>query len=190
MLGSHLLMHFLYLFLAVELDLEHKIPGTELPVVGLRVCMSPAEVMPFLRASEAGEDPLQLTDADGGTPWAILYFRDAYQQDVGMMEPNNKRMLENAKAAALSKGIYHRVHTVLLHFTSDGVQSLFHAVHIPVEFVELAKEAEPFHVKSLIRGAFDIPFTKENILTCAHTMIVFCVVSDSFQQPVKYDNAE
>jgi hypothetical protein len=169
MLGSHLLMHFLYLFLVVELDLEHKILGTELPVVGLRVCMSPAEVMPFLRASEQGEDPLKLTDADGGAPWAILYFRDAYQQDVGTVDPNNKQMLENAKADALSKGFHHQVHTVLIHFTSDEVQSLFSVVHIPVEFVELAKKAEPFHVKSLLRGNFDIPFTKDNILKCAQS---------------------
>jgi hypothetical protein len=180
MLGSHLLKHHLCLFLAVELDLEHKIPGTELPVVGLRVCMSPAEVMPFLRASELGEDPLKLRDADGGTPWAILYIRDAYQQDVRILDPKTKRLLEDAKADALSKGIHHRVHTVLLHFTSDGVQSIFLAVDIPVEYAELAKEAEPFHLKSLIRGNFDLPFTKENILECAHTIIVICVVVDSF----------
>ncbi|KAJ7662102.1 hypothetical protein DFH06DRAFT_1471686 [Mycena polygramma] len=163
--SSNLLMHFLYLFLAVELDLEHKLPGTELPLVGLRVCMGPAEVVPFMQAGMEGKDPLELKDTDGGAPWGILHFRDAYQQDIGILTAKEKQFLEDAKAQARLAGVRRDVHTVLLHFSCDGVQSIFHVLHIPTESVELAKKAEPFHVKSLLRGNFDIPFTKDNILS-------------------------
>ncbi|KAJ6466475.1 hypothetical protein C8R45DRAFT_489727 [Mycena sanguinolenta] len=163
-ISSNLLMHHLHLFLAVELDLQHKIPGTELPVVGMRVCMTPADIVQFMRAGGEGKDLLQLKDADGGAPWGILHFRGAFQHDLGALPPREKQLLETAKAEARSNEFHHRVHTVLLHFTSDDVQSIYVGIHIPVEVVQIAQEAEPFHVKSLARGSFDIPFTKENIL--------------------------
>ncbi|KAJ6511460.1 hypothetical protein C8R47DRAFT_1095153 [Mycena vitilis] len=143
----------------------HKLPGTELPLVGLRVCMSPAEIVPFVQAGMDGKDPFELKDTDGGAPWGILHFRDAYQHEIGILAAKEKQLLEDAKAQARLAGVHRNVHTVLLHFSCDGVQTVFHALHIPTESVELAKKAEPFHMKSLRRGNFDIPFTRDNILS-------------------------
>ncbi|KAJ7621524.1 hypothetical protein DFH06DRAFT_772229 [Mycena polygramma] len=163
-LGSRLLMYHFSLFLAVELDLEHKIPGTELPTVRMTMCMAPAEVLQLIKALDTGTGEDFFAATGDGAPWGILHLRNAYQQDVKLLGSREKKMLDHAKDCARTNGIDHKTHIVLVHFDGDDGQVLHYLVHISTEIVEIARKAEPLHLKSLPRGDFDIAFSKENIL--------------------------
>ncbi|KAJ6454552.1 hypothetical protein C8R47DRAFT_1228613 [Mycena vitilis] len=167
-------MYHFSLFLAVELELEHKTPGTELPTVRMTMCMAPAEVLQLIKALDAGTGEKFFAATGDSAPWGILHLRNAYQQDPKLLSSREKKMLDHAQDCARSNGIDHKTHIVLVHFDGDDGQVLHYLVHISTEIVDIARKAEPLHLKSLPRGDHDIAFSKENILECAQSSLVSC----------------
>lgn len=160
-----MLMSYLLLFLATELDLANKTPGMEHPIVNVRVCMSPTDLTDWAQkmTQVGGQDPHEIKHEDGGAPWGVLYCRDAYQQSLDSIGPKEKQMLEDAKDQLRRSGMQRKLHLVLVNFTTDEQQSTIVALPIPLDVAEIAGSAKPFRVKSLLKGIHEVPFTKDSV---------------------------